>query len=29
LRIEFRSTDPRLATPADACVLDLQNRQLL
>lgn len=29
LRVEFRSTDPRLASPADACVLDLENRQLL
>jgi hypothetical protein len=29
LRIEFRSTDPRLATPADTCILDLQNHQLL
>ena len=29
LRIEFHSTDPRLATPADTCILDLQNHQLL
>jgi len=29
LRIEFRSTDPRLPTPADACTVDLENHQLL
>jgi hypothetical protein len=29
LRIEFRSVDPRLANPADVCIVDLQNRQIL
>jgi uncharacterized protein YukJ len=29
LRLEYHSTEPGLATPADACTVDLQNHQIL
>jgi hypothetical protein len=29
LRLEFRSPDPTLGSPADACVLDLEDHVLL